>query len=101
MSVLKDNPSTGVTATAGEVRNFSRPGSVPRPYKTRGDAEAVAAHFRTLRFFTRRGEPYSYRCDSCGIWHVGLDTGARWHSCRDRHDNYLAFIGVHPEADAA
>jgi hypothetical protein len=101
MSDPKSTPSTGVSAAADKRMNYPRPGDVPRPYATRGAAEAVAAHFRTLRFFTRRGEPYTYQCASCGVFHVGLNTGARWHDCRDRHDNYLAFIGVHPEAEAA
>lgn len=90
-----------MNATAGVPRNYPRPSAVPRPYETRRTAESVAAHFRTLRFFTRRGDPYVYRCDACGVWHVGLDTGARWHSCRDRHDNYLSFIGDRSESEAA
>lgn len=100
MSDLKHNPSAGVSVPAGEMKNYSRPGAVPRPYETRGAAESVAAHFRTLRFFTNRGEPYVYWCERCQVWNVGLRTGAPWHECRDSHDNYLSFIGVHPDADA-
>ena len=98
MSDLKSTPSVSASATAGEMKNYSRPGAVPRPYATRGAAESVAAHYATLHFFARRGTPYAYECATCRAFHCGLDTGRVWHGDRWSHDCWTEFIGIHPDA---
>ena len=85
MSVSKEYPAGGGAA------NFPRPEKTPRRYAVRADAERIAAHYRRMAYFTRRGEAYPYACATCAAYHVGIDTGAKWHECRVRHDNYADF----------
>jgi hypothetical protein len=82
---FETQPSGTLTerAAAGHRRRWEGAGHHPPPksYPSEGAARATADWL--AKKIRPDGVPYVYRCKDHRAWHVGVDTGAPYHTGRD------------------